>query len=1183
MSNATSRLAPPAPVPHATPGAMCMGTPCTATPQPNQGWGARPELGDWGVSEATSEATIAKLMAKFQSQLTAPLSPETPSVANNGRGGHAGASSGGHRRTGSRETVLPVMPDLHDHDHPVAQMGQMDVRESFEPTMSLRDQEEAHEMSERATNRRNRRNRMSMAKLRRVSRGISMGRPSLLAAAGGLTPARAREVVVRTANRRQSNQLARVQQEAEEESARLREKAEAEAAAHARMARYMQPSSASAESGGKKRNPLQRTVSSVVMPPPPPRGLMVPASRGRGSSSGGGGGGGGGLPPPFPGAASSAGRQALPSPIVTTNLVLGPDTWKVEVIGGVFLKRFDGGRPVMGAAPPHAPRVTDIDVRSGGKSGVIACTITNPSSGTRKVQTFPGSQCHAMLVAPSGLLLSKEALAPKKKEKAYYLPQHLYQFTNLLDLVEAPAPSNLASPITEGDDESSNASNSMMGEDSMVLASPLPGAASSSASPWASARPENVHIGGSGDNMQLDAVASPSPLRAQMAALSLSGHLPSSPFARMGSLRGAALDLPLVVVMVIVEYTSPIISAADASAGLSAAGGGACSLVSKTWARAAAHTRAANVARLAVADTTAPGQGRRRGRNSPSAVPSLLRPWGEMVSSMPWGCFLSEGAYKQVYRTYHASAQRQEAVSVMDVRQLLATGGGSVVAQEVLVSLLVSLLVQRGDCPNFVQTFDVFAAEAAAPPTLWGTSDDKKPRGGSPPMERLVVKPRPKPPTPKGLYQYIRMELCNRGDLEEHIAAAPGLVLPEDAIRPYAFQMIFSLFAVQTDYHMRHYDVKLLNFMLKTIDGVDGRVGSNDQSKIVRYGLAGQHYRLEMAASSALWVKLADFGTADVDERGLGAPVGLDHFTTLENSPIEQLVLGSGATQGYAADCWSLGLSLLHLFTGHAPYEELLVDAKCPDLVRDRLYHAWATGAPAYGAHRNSAAVATAAAAAAAAADGGADGGVDAEEWQARYEVIREVMVDPDASLASESMDSMDLATHGQDPTLAETLWRFIVLFGLPSLDDLAAMNDEYRSNPIWMTLIAVLAPEQLGLASEQSGGGGAGGRGRKGGKQGAKKAAAAAAEAEAEAACRAEFESHVRDWSMNVGSHPIMAEARRRMQSQGAFSLLQRMMLYNAEDRPSLQECLESPFFTALRETPDSVEEVDYEYLKYL
>ena len=74
-----------------------------------------------------------------------------------------------------------------------------------------------------------------------------------------------------------------------------------------------------------------------------------------------------------------------------------------------------------------------------------------------------------------------------------------------------------------------------------------------------------------------------------------------------------------------------------------------------------------------------------------------------------------------------------------------------------------------------------------------------------------------------------------------------------------------------------------------------------------------------MAPGSALWVKLADFGTADVDERGLGAPVGLDHFTTLENSPIEQLVLGSGATQGYAADCWSLGLSLLHLFTGYAP------------------------------------------------------------------------------------------------------------------------------------------------------------------------------------------------------------------------------------------------------------------------
>ena len=104
------------------------------------------------------------------------------------------------------------MPDLHDYGHDHDHEGGMreSVRGSVDPPMSLRDQNEANEASERAANRRDRRNRMSMAKLRRVSRGISMGRASLLAAAGGLTPARAREVVVRTANRRQSNQLVRI-------------------------------------------------------------------------------------------------------------------------------------------------------------------------------------------------------------------------------------------------------------------------------------------------------------------------------------------------------------------------------------------------------------------------------------------------------------------------------------------------------------------------------------------------------------------------------------------------------------------------------------------------------------------------------------------------------------------------------------------------------------------------------------------------------------------------------------------------------------------------------------------------------------------------------------------------------------------------------------------------------------
>jgi hypothetical protein len=71
-----------------------------------------------------------------------------------------------------------------------------------------------------------------------------------------------------------------------------------------------------------------------------------------------------------------------------------------------------------------------------------------------------------------------------------------------------------------------------------------------------------------------------------------------------------------------------------------------------------------------------------------------------------------------------------------------------------------------------------------------------------------------------------------------------------------------------------------------------------------------------MPATFSYWVKLADYGTADSNVENLGKPVTLDQFTTLENTPIEFLLEGDQALQSFAADTFSLGLCLLHLFTG---------------------------------------------------------------------------------------------------------------------------------------------------------------------------------------------------------------------------------------------------------------------------
>jgi hypothetical protein len=48
------------------------------------------------------------------------------------------------------------------------------------------------------------------------------------------------------------------------------------------------------------------------------------------------------------------------------------------------------------------------------------------------------------------------------------------------------------------------------------------------------------------------------------------------------------------------------------------------------------------------------------------SIPGLLeRPWSYLTSNFPWACFLSEGAFKKVYKVFNENLQVEEAVSVM--------------------------------------------------------------------------------------------------------------------------------------------------------------------------------------------------------------------------------------------------------------------------------------------------------------------------------------------------------------------------------------------------------------------------------------------------------------------------------------------------------------------------------------
>ena len=51
----------------------------------------------------------------------------------------------------------------------------------------------------------------------------------------------------------------------------------------------------------------------------------------------------------------------------------------------------------------------------------------------------------------------------------------------------------------------------------------------------------------------------------------------------------------------------------------------------------------------------------------------------------------------------------------------------------------------------------------------------------------------------------------------------------------------------------------------------------------------------------------------------------------------------SSCAQGYAADAWGMALCILHLFTGRAPYEELLSAVHCPAELREALEGVWSS------------------------------------------------------------------------------------------------------------------------------------------------------------------------------------------------------------------------------------------------
>ncbi|CAI5717393.1 unnamed protein product [Peronospora effusa] len=483
-----------------------------------------------------------------------------------------------------------------------------------------------------------------------------------------------------------------------------------------------------------------------------------------------------------------------------------------------------------------------------------------------------------------------------------------------------------------------------------------------------------------------------------------------------------------------------------------------------------------------------------------------------MYRRHPRGHYLANGAYKEVYKVFSSEQGRLEAISVMDIGAIESAGNQSVVCEEVAHSVLLSHATEHGICPNFLRIYDVFLAQERPRPDLWGSRSHRKPTQSLTEMNNnlgaVICQENPSVSSSdesKRLFQYIRMEFCDGGDLEYFIGLQKNKTLPLASVAvPFLFQMVYGLYCAREKFNLRHCDIKLLNFFLKKIGSANTHKGPGSDV-VLHYRLENACFVFQMPASFSYWIKLGDYGTADSNTENLGSPVTMDQFTTLENSPVEFLLEGDAAKQSYAADTFCLGLCVLHLFTGCAPYEEILEDVRCPvELLKD-LKFVWMSP------RKNS-----------------------------TFSVIKSVVRSDD------------------DNTLCHTLYRFVVLFGLPG-------RNPSGIDKVWQLLLKHLRPDDPALKHFQW-------RSRRStGKDGAQLHASST---------KSQFDHDQSLYSIASGSNDIICRCREGLQSiPGAMELLNSLVDFDPAKRPTLKQVMYHPVFSSFR-SPSKEKEAPPDYV---
>ena len=286
--------------------------------------------------------------------------------------------------------------------------------------------------------------------------------------------------------------------------------------------------------------------------------------------------------------------------------------------------------------------------------------------------------------------------------------------------------------------------------------------------------------------------------------------------------------------------------------------------------------------------------------------------WTKFVTTNACGDFLGDGACKNVYAVKQdtIAESRVIAVSVMDVNKLVDDGMDCAIRHELEISMLCSSLVTLNICPNLVSIYSMFQSEYPAPESLWRSGDVLGDSGsGSGSGRAAVVAKSVSLPSKymmnrsKGRYQFCCMEFCSGGDIEGMIRKEK--LLETSVVRSFLFQMCFALYSCREKLSLRHFDIKLLNFLVtrgssvmaqplknSSVGGIDGDV---PMELHVGFGRHVYNLPLTATANEHSLVKLADFGTSIIGEKCLGDNINkmqvgwsprLLIFLLLSNEPI---------------------------------------------------------------------------------------------------------------------------------------------------------------------------------------------------------------------------------------------------------------------------------------------------------